>query len=64
MVVATVRPGGGSVPGRCRALAATRRLTARFGVRLIEWFIIGAPGVHCPRDLTGQPERWPTQRRR
>ena len=64
MVVATVRPGGGPCPGDAERWQQLVEVTARSGVRLIEWFVIGAHGVHCPRDLTGQPERWPTQRRR
>ncbi len=64
LVVASVRPGGGPCPGDVERWSRLVGIAADHGVRLLEWFVIGAHGVHCPRDLAGQPERWPGSKRR
>jgi hypothetical protein len=61
LVVASFRPGGGIVPGDLdRWLEASTRCAER-GLQLTEWFVIGDMGPVCPRDLLGEPPRWPTQ---
>ncbi|MDO8390825.1 MAG: hypothetical protein Q7V57_10075 [Actinomycetota bacterium] len=58
LVLATVRPGGGVLPGDVdRWLEASELVQAR-GLRLLEWFVIADGYVCCPRDLFGEPERW------
>ncbi len=64
LVLATVRPGGGLHPGDPQRWHRLDGIVADHGLRLLEWFVIGAHGVHCPRDLAGQPERWSAPRRR
>lgn len=29
------------------------------GVELLEWFVVGPTGIRCPRELFGEPPRWP-----
>jgi hypothetical protein len=58
MVLATVRPHGSVLPGDIDRWLEASALAAAHGVDLIEWFIIGASGAQCPRDLLGEPERW------
>ncbi len=59
LVVASFRPGGGIVPGDLdRWLEASTRCAER-GLRLTEWFVLGDMGPECPRDLLGEPPRWP-----
>lgn len=64
LVVASVRPGGGPCPGDAERWVQLVGIAADHGLRLLEWFVIDAQGVHCPRDLAGHPERWPASRRR
>ena len=34
-------------------------LTEQYGIILLEWFVLGPMGVSCPRDILGEPDRWP-----
>jgi len=34
-------------------------LADSFGLTLLEWFVISPDGIECPRELTGEPDRWP-----
>ncbi|MEI8241410.1 MAG: hypothetical protein WCI22_18520 [Actinomycetota bacterium] len=58
LVIATVRPLGGVVPGDVDRWLEASHLAAQCGIMLLEWFVIGSMGVTCPRDLLGEPERW------
>lgn len=58
LVLATVRPTGCVLPGDIDRWLEASDLAAAHGVDLIEWYIIGASGAQCPRDLLGEPERW------
>jgi len=58
LVVATVRPDAGVLPGDIDRWLEASATCARFGVALVEWFVISPDGVECPRDLLGEPERW------
>lgn len=58
LVLATVRPNGRVLPGDIDRWLDASALAATHGVDLIEWYIIGASGAQCPRDLLGEPERW------
>ena len=58
LVLATVRPTGCVLPGDIDRWLEASDLAAAHGVQLIEWFVISASGVQCPRDLLGEPERW------
>ncbi len=58
MVLATVRPIGRVLPGDIDRWLEASAIAAEHGVHLIEWYVIGASGAQCPRDLLGEPERW------
>jgi hypothetical protein len=59
LVIASVRPHAGLLPGDIdRWLEASTRCEQR-GIVLIEWYILGEYGPECPRDLLGEPPRWP-----
>lgn len=58
LVLATVRPSGCVLPGDIDRWLEASALAATHGVDLIEWYVIGASGAQCPRDLLGEPERW------
>ncbi|MCU1503549.1 MAG: hypothetical protein JWM12_2903 [Ilumatobacteraceae bacterium] len=58
LVLATVRPHGGVEPGDVDRWLDASEITEQHGVQLIEWFVFGAHGFTCPRDLLGEPERW------
>lgn len=58
LVVASVRPDGGLLPGDVdRWLEASTRCEQR-GIVLLEWYVMGRYGPECPRDLLGEPPRW------
>lgn len=58
LVVASVRPAGGLLPGDDERWRQLDRITAEHGVQLLEWFVIGLDGAHCPRELAGDAGRW------
>ncbi len=58
LVLATVRPAGGVVPGDLDRWVDADLIVESQGLELLEWFVIGAAGAECPRDLLGEPERW------
>jgi len=35
------------------------KLAETHGIELLEWFVVGPHGAECPRELLGEPERWP-----
>jgi len=58
LVLGSVRPAGRVLPGDIDRWLEASAVAAAHEVELIEWFVIGAAGVQCPRDLLGEPERW------
>ncbi len=64
LVLATIRPGGGPLPGDDDRWLEASDLADEFGVELVEWFVItgerpsAAAAAWCPRDLLGEPPRW------
>jgi hypothetical protein len=62
LVLASVRPHAGPLPGDGDRWLEASELADAAGVELIEWFVIDdAAGQHaawCPRDLLGEPPRW------
>lgn len=58
LVMASVRPHGGLLPGDIDRWLEASEATAAHGSQLLEWFVIGPRGIECPRDLLGEPERW------
>jgi hypothetical protein len=67
IVLATVRPGGGPLPGDDERWLEASDLADDLGVELVEWFVIGgdsptvAANAWCPRDLLGELPRWETR---
>lgn len=58
MVVTSVRPDQGLLPGDIdRWLEASDRCRLR-GIELLEWFVFGTSGPRCPRELLGEPSRF------
>ncbi|MGB8858222.1 MAG: hypothetical protein WCC60_03150 [Ilumatobacteraceae bacterium] len=63
LVLASVRPTGCVLPGDIDRWLEASELIAAHGIELIEWYVVSASGAQCPRDLLGEPERWPHLRR-
>jgi hypothetical protein len=59
LVVASVRPGGGVQVGDIDRWFDASDVAAAQGIELVEWFVVGDQGFACPRDLLGEPARWP-----
>ena len=66
LVVASIRPGRGPMPGDVDRWLEASAIADDAGVDLLEWFVIdggaGAGTAWCPRDLLGEPPRWPPRR--
>lgn len=60
LVVATVRPDEGLRVGDGDLWLDASHTAQLHGVRLVEWFVVGPQGFQCPRDLLGEPPRWPS----
>lgn len=66
LVVASVRPGRTPDPGDADRWLEASDAADVAGVELLEWFVIdpgstaAEPVAWCPRDLLGEPPRWPT----
>jgi hypothetical protein len=58
LVLATVRPGGGAHADDGDRWLEMSDECDQAGMELVEWFLVGAHGVTCPRDLLGEPPRW------
>ena len=59
IVLASVRPDSGMLPGDVDRWLEASAIVDQHGLVLLEWFVIGPMGPECPRDLLGEPERWP-----
>lgn len=63
LVIASVRPGVGPQVGDDERWLEASDLADELGVELLEWFVIsddtGPTTAWCPRDLLGEPPRWP-----
>lgn len=40
-------------------LVQTQSTLSAAGIHLIDWVVVGAGGMYCPRTLCGQPDPWP-----
>jgi hypothetical protein len=64
LVLATVRSGGGLLlPDDGERWVRCSDLADATGVTLLEWFVITGHQVRLPRELTGEPDRWPIRTR-
>ena len=59
LVVASVRPHSGVLPGDIDRWLEATDIAELHGIQLVEWYVVGPHGIECPRDLFGEPERWP-----
>ena len=58
-VIASVRPTADIDADDAQRWCRASDVVESHGMTLLEWFVIGRSGVDCPRDLTGEPDRWP-----
>lgn len=59
VVLASVRPDTlGLLPGDIDRWLEIDAITEAQGIELVDWFIIDAAGVECPREVLGEPDRW------
>jgi hypothetical protein len=59
VVVASVRPDAGLLPGDIDRWLEASDIAAAHGLTLLEWYVVNRIGFHCPRELLGEPPRWP-----
>jgi hypothetical protein len=59
IVLATVRPGGGFLPGDDELWLEAADVVDEIGLTLIDWLVIGRHGTVSPREQLGMPSRWP-----
>ena len=59
VVLASVRPDTlGLLPGDLDRWLLADAVADDQGIELVEWFIVDAAGVECPRDVLGEAPRW------
>ena len=58
VVLASVRPGLGPLPGDVDRWLELSDMAESFGCELVEWFVISDGVVWCPRGLLAEPPRW------
>lgn len=58
LVLATVRPGGGLLPGDDELWLEASDVVEDCGLTLVDWLVIGRRGTHSPREQLGMPSRW------
>ena len=59
LVVASIRPGDGPLPGDVDRWIELSDLADSHGCELLEWFVISDGVAWCPRDFLIEPPRWP-----
>jgi hypothetical protein len=59
LVVASVRPNSGVLPGDVDRWLEASSIADLHRIELVEWYVVSPFGIECPRDLLGEPERWP-----
>lgn len=58
LVLATVRPAAGLLPGDFDRWTDAAAITDTYGIELIDWYIITPAGLECPREVLGERSRW------
>ena len=61
LVIASCRPRDGLLADDEARWCVLSDLAESHGLVLVEWFVLGTAGVLCPRDLCGDPARWPAR---
>lgn len=59
IVIASIRPGLGPLPGDVDRWFELSDVAGSHGCELIEWFVISGNVAWCPRDFAVEPPRWP-----
>ena len=59
LVVASVRPKGAMLPGDAQRWLTASDMCRQHGLVLVEWYVLGRHGPQLPRELVGEPSRWP-----
>jgi hypothetical protein len=59
IVIASVRLHEASVLDDVDLWEQLSNLLDSYGITLLEWFVITPAAVMCPRDVLGEPDRWP-----
>ncbi len=59
VVLASVRPGTGPLPGDVDRWLELNDVADTFGCDLLEWFVISDEVAWFPRDFVIEPPRWP-----
>lgn len=59
VVIASTRTGPPVVSSDAELLRCGQFMLSAAGLRLIDWIVLGAGGLYCPRSLYGLPEPWP-----
>ena len=62
LVLASVRPGGGPLPGDDDLWLGASDVVGECGLTLVDWFVIGRHGTFIPREALGVPSRWSSGR--
>jgi hypothetical protein len=59
VVLASIRPDDGPLPGDVDRWIELSDLADTHGCELVEWFVIRDRVAWCPRDFLVEPPRWP-----
>ena len=59
IVLASIRPDTGPLPGDVDRWIELSDLADSHGCELVEWFVISDRVAWCPRDFLIEPPRWP-----
>lgn len=59
IVLVSVRPTRPSEPHDLGRWLDARNNLGNAGATLVEWYIVSHRGIECPRELLGEPPRWP-----
>ncbi len=58
LVIATVRPDDGPLPGDADRWLEASAIADDLGCYLLEWFVLTKEVAWCPRDLLAEAPRW------
>ncbi|MEO5974241.1 MAG: hypothetical protein ABIQ38_03420 [Ilumatobacteraceae bacterium] len=58
LAIATIRPHLHTQSNLATEWTSSREICQRAGVQLVDWFVVGRQGVHCPRINSHGPDEW------
>jgi hypothetical protein len=59
VVITSVRPTTPLCTTDQQLVVTTRHTLLAAGIELVDWVVLGAGGLYCPRTLCGMPDPWP-----